>query len=421
MFALVDCNNFYASCERVFRPDLNGKPVVVLSNNDGCVIARSNEAKALGIPMGAPAFKFQKLFDEHQVAVFSTNFVLYGDMSMRVMNILSEMAPEIEIYSIDEAFLKFEGCDNIDLNALGKQIAKKVYKNTGIPISVGFAPTKALAKVANKIAKKYPQRTENVYIIDNEEKRIKALKWMKVEDVWGIGRQFSKKLQAQKVLTAYDFTVLHDTYVRKEMSVVGLRLKKELEGESTLDLEEKKVKKAIATTRSFEKMYTDYEDIKERVASFAVKCSEKLRQQKTHCNSVMVFVHSNGFRKDLPQYYKNIVVKTEFPTHATNDIIKYAVLGLKTIFKENYHYKKAGVIVSDLSPENEKQYNLFSNENPKLEPLMKSIDKINFSLGTNKIKFACQDLGRTWKMRQEKLSNRFTTKLDETIIINAED
>lgn len=421
MYALVDCNNFYASCERVFRPDLNGKPVVVLSNNDGCVIARSNEAKTLGIPMGAPAFKYQKLFEEHQVAVFSTNFVLYGDMSMRVMNILSEIAPEIEIYSIDEAFLKLDGFDNIDLEALGKQIERKVYKHTGIPISMGFAPTKALAKVANRIAKKFPQHTQNVYIIDDEFKRIKALKWLKVEDVWGIGCQFSKKLHAQKVFSAYDFTALPDAYVRKEMSVVGLRLKKELEGVSTLDLEEKKDKKVIATTRSFEEMYTDYEDIKERVASFAVKCSEKLRRQKTHCNSVMVFVHSNRFRKDLPQYYKNIVIKTEFPTHAANDIIKYAVLGLKTIFKENYHYKKAGVIVSDLTPENEKQYNLFSNENPKLEPLMKSIDKINFALGTNKIKFACQDLRRTWKMRQEKLSNRYTTKLDETIFINAKE
>lgn len=417
MYALVDCNNFYASCERVFRPDLNGKPVVVLSNNDGCVIARSNEAKALDIPMGAPAFKFQKLFDEHQVAVFSTNFVLYGDMSMRVMTILAEFSPEMEIYSIDEAFLRFKGFDLYDFEKLGKEMERKVYKYTGIPISIGFAPTKALAKVANKIAKKFPKRTANVYVMDHEEKRIKALKWLKVEDIWGIGRQFSKRLQSKKIVTAFDFTSLADDYVRKEMSVVGLRLKKDLEGEETLDLEERKPKQVIATTRSFEIMYTDFEDVKERVASFAVKCSEKLRKQHTHCNSVMVFIHSNGFRKDLPQYYKNIVVKTEFPTHATTDIIKYAVLGLRTIFKEGYHYKKAGVIVSNLSPEDEKQYTLFSVENPKLIPLMKSIDKINTSLGTNKVKFACQDLGRTWKMRQEKLSQRFTTNLKEIIEI----
>jgi len=418
MYALVDCNNFYASCERVFRPDLNGKPVVVLSNNDGCVIARSNESKALGIPMGAAAFKFQKLFDEHQVAVFSTNFVLYGDMSMRVMTILAEMAPEIEIYSIDEAFLRFDGFEFHDLEKYGREIERKVYKSTGIPISIGFAPTKALAKVANKIAKKFSERTRNVYVIDTEEKRIKALKWLKVEDVWGIGRQYTKKFQAKKVLTAFDFVSLSDDYVRHEMSVVGLRLKKDLEGEETLDLEVRKPKQAIATTRSFENMYTDFEDIKERVASFAIKCSEKLRKQHTHCNSVMVFIHSNGFRKDLPQYYKNIVVKTEFPTHAANDIIRYAVLGLRTIFKQGIPYKKAGVIVGDLTPEGEKQYTLFSVENPKLDPLMKSIDRINTRLGTNKVKFACQDLGRTWKMRQEKLSPRFTTQLNEVIEIH---
>ncbi len=420
MYALVDCNNFYASCERVFRPNLVGKPVVVLSNNDGCVIARSNEAKALGIPMGAPAFQFQKLFDEHKVAVFSTNFVLYGDMSMRIMTLLSDMAPEIEVYSIDEAFLRFKGFENLDYEKYGKEIERKVYKSTGIPVSIGFAPTKALAKVANKIAKKYPQKTNNVYVIDSESKRSKALKWLKVEDVWGIGRRFSKKLYEQQVNTAYDFISLSDDYVRGMMSVVGLRLKKDLEGEETLDLEERKPKQAIATTRSFEKMYTEYEDVKERISSFAIKCSEKLRQQKTHCNEVMVFIHSNGFRKDLPQYYKNIVVKTEFPTHAANDIVRHAVIGLKTIFKGGFQYKKAGVIVSGLSPENEKQYTLFSTENVRLDPLMKTIDKINFSLGTNKVKLACQDLGRTWKMRQEKLSNRYTTNLNEIIEINTE-
>jgi DNA polymerase V len=275
-----------------------------------------------------------------------------------------------------------------------------------------------LAKVANKIAKKFPERTRNVYVMDTEEKRIKALKWLKVEDVWGIGRQYAKKFQAKKIVTAFDFVSLSDDYVRHEMSVVGLRLKKDLEGEETLDLDVRKPKQAIATTRSFENMYTDFEDIKERVASFAIKCSEKLRKQHTHCNSVMVFIHSNGFRKDLPQYYKNIVVKTEFPTHAANDIIRYAVLGLRTIFKQGIPYKKAGVIVGDLTPENEKQYTLFSIENPKLDPLMKSIDRINTRLGTNKVKFACQDLGRTWKMRQEKLSPRFTTQLNEVIEIH---
>ncbi len=415
MYALVDCNNFFASCERVFRPDLNGKPVVVLSNNDGCVIARSNEAKALGIPMGAPAFKFQKVFDANQVQVFSTNFVLYGDISMRVMTLLAEMAPEIEIYSIDEAFLRFRGFELFDIEKYGKEIEKKVRKYTGIPVSIGFAPTKALAKVANRIAKKFPKHTQGVYVIDTDEKREKALKWLKVGDVWGIGRRFSKRLQIRKIYTAFDFVNLPDAYVRSEMSVVGLRLKKELEGDETLDLENSKVKKSIATTRSFETMYTDFEDVKERVATFAVSCAEKLRKQHTHCNSIMIFVHSNGFRKDLPQYRKNILVKTEYPTHSSNDLIRYAVLGLRTIFKEGYQYKKAGVIVLDLTPENEKQLSLFSSENPKHQPLMQQMDAINQSIGQNKVKFACQDLGRTWKMRQEKLSPRYTTQLGEII------
>ncbi len=388
---------------------------MVLSNNDGCVIARSNEAKALGIPMGAPAFKFQKVFDLHQVSVFSTNFVLYGDMSMRVMTLLAEMAPEIEIYSIDEAFLRFRGFELFDIEKYGKEIEQKIYKATGLPVSIGFAPTKALAKVANRVAKKFPERTKGVYVIDTDEKRIKALKWLKVGDVWGIGRRFSKRLQAEKIVTAFDFINLSDSYVRSEMSVVGLRLKKELEGEETLDLEKSSAKKMIATTRSFKTMYTDFEDVKERVATFSVSCAEKLRKQQTHCNSIMVFVHSNGFRKDLPQYRRNILVKTEYPTHSSNDLIRYAVLGLRAIFKEGYHYKKAGVIVSDLTPENEKQLSLFSSENPKHQPLMQRIDAINQGIGQNKVKFACQDLGRTWKMRQEKLSPRYTTQLAEII------
>ena len=420
MYALVDCNNFFVSCERVFRPDLNGKPVVVLSNNDGCVIARSNEAKALGIPMGAPAFKYKNLFDKQNVTVFSTNFVLYGDMSMRVMSILAEMAPEIEIYSIDEAFLGFKGFELFDIEKYGKEIEQKVYKATGIPVSVGFAPTKALAKVANRIAKKFSKHTQSVYVIDTDKKREKALKWLKVEDVWGIGRRFSKRLQAKKVFTAFEFINLSDAYVRSEMSIVGLRLKKELEGEETLGLEKPTAKKSIATTRTFENMYTDFEDVKERVATFAVSCAEKLRKQHTHCNSIMVFVHSNYHRKDLPQYRKSILIKMEYPTHASNDLIRYAVMGLKTIFKQGYQYKKAGVIVGDFTPENQKQFSLFTSENPKHQPLMERIDAINQSIGQNKVKFACQDLGRTWKMRQERLSPRYTTKLAEIIEVRVE-
>ncbi len=417
MYALVDCNNFYASCERVFRPNLRNEPIVVLSNNDGCVIARSNEAKALGVPMGAPAFKFKELFAKNNIHVFSSNYALYGDMSHRVMSLLATYSPDIEIYSIDEAFLAFKGFELIDLQSYAETIKKKVDKGTGIPISIGIAPTKALSKVANRIAKKYPKQTGGVYIMDTEEKRIKALKWLAVEDIWGIGRKHSERLKAYNIRTAYDFINLHDDWVRKQLSVVGLRLKHELEGKETLGLEVVQTKKAIATTRTFEGMHTDFESIKERVSTFAVTCAEKLRKQQSCCNVVMVFLHSNWHRKDLPQYGKNIVVKTHYPTNSSIDIIKYAVQGLEQIYKEGYHYKKAGVIVMGITPENTKQFTLFTQENPKHLPLMKAIDSLNKSIGQTKVKFGSQDIGRTWKMKQERLSPRYTTNLSEIIHI----
>lgn len=417
MFALVDCNNFYASCQRVFEPHLIGKPVVILSNNDGCVIARSNEAKVLGIPMGAPAFEYKKLFEDNNVFVYSSNYALYGDMSSRVMNILSTFSPEIEIYSIDEAFLKFQGFEMFDLDEYGLKIQRTVTKGTGIPVSIGFAPTKALAKVANKIAKKFPERTQSVYTIDNEEKRIKALKWTKIEDVWGIGRKHAKRLKNIKITNAYQFTQLNDDWVRKEMAVVGLRLKHELQGKPTLNLEAPKNKKMIATTRSFEKMYTKFEDISERVSTFTASCSEKLRKQESHCNMIMVFVQTNHFRKDQPQYSRNIVIKTDFPTNSTIELNHYAQIGLKQIFREGYHYKKAGVIVMGLTPNSETQLSLFNTSNPKHQPLMSIIDKMNKSYGKNKIKFATQSIDRQWKMKQEKLSPSYTTRINDIVSI----
>ena len=416
MFALVDCNNFYASCERVFKPNLNGKPIVVLSNNDGCVIARSNEAKAF-VPMGAPAFKYQQTFTNNKINVFSSNFALYGDMSNRVMTILSEFAPEVEIYSIDEAFLKLDGFEFFDLNNYGGIINNKVRQNTGIPISIGIAPTKALSKVANRIAKKFPEQTDSVYVIDTEDKRIKALKWLKIGDVWGIGSRHAKRLIAKGVYTAYAFTQLSDEWAKQQMGVVGLRLKRDLEGKSTLSLEDVKRKKAIATTRTFEKNHTDLFNIQERVSTFAVTCAEKLRKQNSCCNLIMVFVHTNGHRQDLPQYSRNIVVKTDYPTNSSMDIVRYAVKGLKVIYKQGYQYKKAGVIVMGLTPENEKQLNFFTAENPKHEVLMKTIDRLNHTIGQKKLKLACQDLDRTWKMNQERLSPRYTTRLDEVITV----
>lgn len=417
MFALVDCNNFYASCERVFRPDLNGKPVVVLSNNDGCVIARSNEAKAIGIPMGAPAFENEALFKRHNVAVFSANFALYGDMSHRVMSILGEYAPEIEIYSIDEAFLKLDGFQQFDLQQYGEQMSRRVLQNTGIPISVGIAPTKALAKIANRIAKKFPQRTKSCYIIDSEEKRIKALNWLAVGDVWGIGRQHAKRLLARNVKTAYDFTLMDDNWVRKHMSVVGLRLKLDLQGIPTLNIEEVQAKKSIATTRTFETNYTELSQLNERVVTFAVSCAEKLRKQQSCCQSLLLFIHTNYHRKDLPQYSKNIIVTLPFATNSSIELAHFVSGALAKIFKKGYHYKKAGVVIMDFVPDTKVQRTLFDNSNPKHSQLMKVVDAMNNRYGQHTLKLATQDSKRMWKMRQERLSPRYTTRIDEILTI----
>ncbi len=416
MFALIDCNNFYVSCERVFNPTLNKKPVVVLSNNDGCAISRSNEAKALGIPMGAPAFKYEKLFKKNNVKVFSSNFPLYGDMSSRVMSILSKFTPNIEIYSIDEAFLKFEGFENYNLESYCHNIKNMVSKWTGIPISIGIAPTKALAKVSNRIAKKFPNKTKGVYMINSEKKRIKALKWLKIGDVWGIGFRHAERLKIIKINTAYNFTNLEDNWVRRNMSVVGLRLKKELEGKSILDLEEvRSPKKAIATTRSFEGTITDYEKIKERISTFAICCAEKLRAQSSNCNSIYIFIRSNKFQKNKTQYRNGILMTIPFSTNSNMIISKYAVEGLKKIFKQDIDYKKAGAIVMGIDSCENYQLSLFKNENPKHKHLMKMIDFIQKKEGQSKIKLASQDLRKRWKMKQEKLSPNYTCKINDII------
>lgn len=415
MYCLIDCNNFYASCERAFRPSLNGKPVVVLSNNDGCVIARSNEAKKIGIPMGAPAFKFQPLFDKHDVAVFSANFPLYGDLSNRVMTLLSEYSSETEVYSIDECFLYFSGYDNFNLVDMGLDMRSKIYKFVQIPVSVGFATTKALSKVANRIAKKFSEETKGVYVIDTEEKRIKALKWLSVGDIWGIGRQHTKRLENMGVRNAYDFTLLDDKVIQSNFSIVELRLKHDLMGIPTIPLDDKKPKKSIATTRSFEKMYTSFEELKERVTTFSVTCSEKLRKQNSCCKTVTVFIHTNPFRSDLGQYSRNIVVKLPFFTNSAIEISKYAVQGLKKIFREGYQYKKAGVIISDFCPSNAVQQTFFENSNPKHQKVMEVMDYINDNIAKHKVKLADQDKNRVWKMRQEKLSPRYTTSWNELL------
>lgn len=413
MFGLVDCNNFYASCERVFNPSLNGKPIVVLSNNDGCVIARSNEAKLLGIKMGVPAYQIKDLVKQHDVAVFSSNYVLYGDMSGRVMSMLAELAPEIEVYSIDEAFLNLEGIQ--DLQTLGSKIVRQVTRGTGIPVSAGIASTKTLAKVANKFAKKYPAYNR-LCIIDTEEKREKALKLFEIGDVWGIGRRQAAKLEKQGVKTAYDFTQLPGSWVRKNMTVTGERTWKELRGISCIDMETAPpAKKQICTSRSFGKMVEDIDTMSEAIATHASTCAKKLRQQKSYAMSLMVFIHTNNFREDLPQYWKNTIIKLSVPTSDTLEIVHYALEGLKSIFMPGYQYKKAGVIITEIVTS--AQLGLFDTvDREKREKLMQAIDKVN---GEHRhlVKLAVQGNGRDWKLKQEQLSKRYTTDINEVLTI----
>lgn len=413
MYGLVDCNNFYASCERVFNPSLNGKPVVVLSNNDGCVIARSNEAKALGIKMGIPAYQIKDLVSSHGVAVFSSNYTLYGDMSGRVMSMLAELSPEIEVYSIDEAFVNLDGIR--DLESIGRKMVSGVTRGTGIPVSLGVAPTKTLAKIANKFAKKYPAY-DQLCIIDSEEKRIKALQLTEIGDVWGIGRRQAAKLQKQGIKTAYDFTRLSGAWVRKNMTVVGERTWKELHGISCIDMENAPpAKKQICTSRSFGKMLTDIDTISEAIASHASTCAKKLRKQQSYAASLMVFIHTNNFREDLPQYWKNTVIHLPVPTNDTQEIVRYALAGLRTIYLNGYQYKKAGVIITEITEG--AQLGLFDLvDRDKRERLMQAVDKINGEHGHN-IKLAVQGTGRGWKLKQEQLSGHYTTNLNQIIDI----
>ena len=418
MFALVDCNNFYASCERIFQPTLEDKPIAILSNNDGCVIARSNEAKALGLPMGAPAHKFASFFRQHNVRVFSSNYPLYGDMSQRVMDVLRQFTPEVEVYSIDEAFLHFEGFQHYDMETYAQQMRKRVHKWTGMPVSIGLGSSKGLAKVANRIAKKFAAKTNGVYVIDSEEKRIKALKWLPIADVWGIGRQHARRLAFNNIETAYDFTQLSDDWVRKHMSVVGLRLKKDLEGTATIPMElVASPKKAIATTRSFEFLIDSYEEMQERISTYATLCAEKLRKQRSNCHAVYVFVRSNPFMPDLPQYRNGTLMAMPFASQSSLTISKYALKGLERIYKNGIQYKKAGVMVTGIVPKNAQQLTLFDKEDARHDALMQRIDHLHRKYGPHKIKLANQDLNRTFKMKQAYLSPRYTTNINDIITV----
>lgn len=415
MYALIDCNNFYASCERVFNPTLIGIPVVVLSNNDGCVIARSNEAKAIGIPMGAPAFEYEHLFRRYKVKVFSANFPLYGDMSRRVMSLLSNYSPHQEIYSIDECFLNLEGI-NVDLQKYGLEMKARIEKGTGIPISIGTAPTKALAKLANRIAKKFPKVTGGSYVIDTEEKRIKALKWLKVEDIWGVGRRNAKKLYAIGAYKAIDFVNLSEAWVRKNMTITGLNLQKDLKGIPTIEMVEPEKKKSIGTSRTFETDLRSFDEVRERITTFTSMSAEKLREQNSFCKRLIVFIGTNPFKEHETQYYPSIQIKLPFPTNSTLELVKFAHEGLKQIFKNNLYYKRGGVLLTDFVDASVYQPSLFFNSDPKHKKLMEVIDKLNDKYHRDVVRLASQD-ERKHKMKQAHLSPHYTTDINEILTV----
>lgn len=416
MFALVDGNNFYVSCEKVFNPSLENKPVVVLSNNDGCIISRSNEAKALGLKMGEPVFKRKELIEKEKVIVFSSNYTLYGDLSNRMMKVLSNFSPEIEVYSIDEAFLNLQGF-RCNLTEYATTIKATVYKNIGIPVGVGIAITKTLAKIANKIAKKQ----NGVFVIDSERLRDWAIRNTPIEDVWGIGRQYAKKLNEMGVKTAYDFSLLDSGWIRKNMSVVGLRTKEELLGHSCISMEMNiQPKKNIATTRAFGKKLSDITIISEAVSTHAVRCAEKLRRQKSTAQFLTIFIHTDPFSENEKYIYKSTTITLPIASNTNNELVKAALIGLNDIFQPGLLYKKAGVIVSGISTENHVQGNLFEGiTNSKFKEISKVTDELNLRFGRDKVKLAVQGNRPEWKLKQEKLSQRYTTRWDELLKVKA--
>lgn len=419
MYGLCDCNNFYASCERVFNPSLVGRPVVVLSNNDGCVIARSNEAKKLGIGMGDPYFKIRDLIKRNNVAVFSSNFVLYGDMSRRVMSLLKKFVPATEVYSIDESFLDFSGIDESKLDEMGHEISRMVKRHTGIPVSIGIAPTKTLAKIASKLCKKYP-KLDGCCFMHRPQDIEKVLRKFPIEDVWGVGRRWAKMLEGMGVKTAYDFTQLTPEWVRKRMSVVGLRMWKELRGEPCIGFEEMPAaKKQIATTRTFDHDIADYEPIHQRIAQYAASCAEKLRAQNSVCGEMVVFILTNRHKENVPQYYESCIVKLSVPTDSTLELTKYAVNMLRKIFLKGYAYKRAGVILSDIRSKTGTQRDMFdATDRDKHDRLMKAVDGLNATLGRHKIVTAAAG-AEFFKMNREHLSKKFTTDWGQIIRVKS--
>ena len=416
MIALADCNNFYASCERVFNPTLKNKPVVVLSNNDGCIIARSNESKQLGIKMGEPVFKAREIIDKHNVNVFSTNFALYGDMSKRVMTLLASLSPEIEIYSIDEAFMNLAGIKKCF--EIGLHMRDTVKKHTGIPISIGIASTKTLAKVANHCAKRFTKK--GVYVLKRKDHISDILKSMPVSKLWGVGSRYSRMLRSYGVDNAHEFVSLDEKWVLEKMTVMGLRIQRELKGESCISMDiNPSPKKNICTSRSFGAKVRDFQSLKESISSHAARCAEKLRSEKGCARYVSVVIKTNPF-SDSDYYCGYKSSSFDVPTNDTLDIINAAENILRSIYKKGLEYKKSGVIVGDIIPQNQVQLNLFDMDEKRIKrkKLDSTVDIINQAMGRSTIHIGSQGIAKNWQLKREKLSPCYTTKWDDLLTIN---
>ena len=424
LFAVADCNNFYCSCERVFHPELNGRPVVVLSNNDGCVIARSEEAKKLGLKMGDPFFQVRDLLERERVAVFSSNYTLYGSMSGRVMSLLSQYTPSLDVYSIDEAFLDLSNMgDSQHMKRYGEQIARRVHKATGIPISVGIALTKTLAKMGSKFAKKY-KGYRGCCLIDTPERRQKALELFPVEDVWGIGRRIAKQLAYYNITTAADFARQKESWVRSKFSVTTVRTWKELNGESCIVLDDMSQKKSICTSRSFAGQgISDFGILEEAVANFASRCAAKLRHQRSCCQGITVFAHTSPFREDVPSHFIQQSVQLSVPTQDTAEIIKTAVGMLRENFPAQEStsapalFKKAGVIIWNITSARVVQQDLFDTiDRTKQKALLEAIDEINRRNGHDTVRIATQGTNVRFGLQNAYLSHQYTTNIDDVIV-----
>ena len=393
MYGIIDCDNCYVSCERVVRPDLRDKPVVVLSNNDGCVVARSNEAKKMGIKAGTPYFQLAEQFPNQKIAVFSSNYELYGELTGRVVSIIRKEAPAYFRYSIDECFVYLDGMEHLDLKAWGEELHKKIKRSVGMPVSIGLAPNKTLAKMASHFAKKY-QGYHHCCMIDTDEKRVKALKLYPIDEVWGIGRRYAAKLEALGVKTAYDFAEHNQTWVKATFNnIVIERTWRELNGEDCVPNEEMAKKKSICTSRSFNGMITDLDGLRTHVSNYAARCAEKLRQQGTVASIVGVFLNTNVFREDLPQYWNFQEMRLITPTSSTITIVKAANDVLQKLYRQGFHYKKAGVIVMGIGPNSPIQQDLFDTNAEQFEKMRKLdavIDRINKLNGSETIVLGSQ-------------------------------